>query len=81
MLSRVGNEAHHFTKCQNNKIINTNNLFTRKLIDINSAFTLLGCEDIFIYIMSMTDENIIKIRGKYILNILSNFNTEMNGQT
>ena len=29
----------------------------------------------------MTDENIIKISGKYILNILSNFNTEMNGQT
>ena len=47
----VGNEAHYFTKCQNNKIINTNNLFTRKIIDINSAFTLLSCENIFIYIM------------------------------
>ena len=76
----VGTEAHYFTKCQNNKIINTNNLFTRKLIDINSTFTLLSCENIFIYIMSMTDENIIKTRGKYILNILSNYNMEMKGK-
>ena len=44
----VGYEAHYFTKCQNN----TNNLFTRKLIDIKSAFTLKSCENIFLYIMS-----------------------------
>ena len=49
--------------------------FLKELIDINCNFSSLGSNELFLYCVSMNDENIINPTAKYIYEILKTSDT------
>ena len=68
--SEIGDEFHYLLKCT------ISSLSHIRCID-NSNFTNMSCKALFLYIMSMCDENIINLSASYIENILNCYKSEL----
>ena len=64
--SEIGDEFHYLWKGT-----------LESLYSINSNFTNMSCKALFLYIMSMCDENIINLSASYIENILNCYASEL----
>ena len=58
-LQEIGDEYHYFSNCENEKLKKLRKQFLKELIDINCNFSSLGLNELFLYCVSMNDENII----------------------
>ena len=65
----VMNSTHHF--------LSIRGIFLDSLYSINSNFTNMSYKALFLYIMSMCDENIINLSASYIENILNCYASEL----
>ena len=70
--SEIGDEFHYLLKCIHSSLSHTESLYL-----INSNFTNMSCKALFLYIMSMCDENIINLSAYYIENILNCYKSEL----
>ena len=64
-------EGDSFSKNNNNNNKKLLYLLGEPILKINSNFTNMSCKALFLYIMSICDENIINLRASYIENILN----------
>ena len=75
--SEIGDEFHHLLKCTHSSLSHIRGIFLESLYSINSNFTNMSCKALFLYIMSMCDENIINLSASYIENILNCYASEL----
>ena len=59
--SEIGDEFHYLLKCTHSSLSHTRGIFLESLYSINSNFTNMSCKALFLYIISMCDENIINL--------------------
>ena len=69
--SEIDDEFHYLLKCIHSSLSHIRGIFLESLYLINSNFTNMSCKALFLYIMSMCDENIINLSASYIENILN----------
>ena len=75
--SEIGDEFHYLLKCTHSSLSNIRGIFLESLYSINSNFTNMSFKALFLYIMSMCDENIINLGASYIENILNCYASEL----
>ena len=75
--SEIGDEFHYLLKCTHSSLSHIRGIFLESLYSINSNFTNMSCKALFLYIMSMCDENIINLSASYIENILNCYKSEL----
>ena len=75
--SEIGDEFHYLLKCTHSSLSHIRGIFLESLYSINSNFTNMSCKALFLYIMSMCDENIINLSASYIENILNCYASEL----
>ena len=75
--SEIGDEFHYLLKCTHSSLSHIRGIFLESLYSINSNFTNMSCKALFLYIMSMCDENIINLSASYIENILNCCKSEL----
>ena len=75
--SEIGDEFHYLLKCTHSLLSHIRGIFLESLYSINSNFTNMSCKALFLYIMSMCDENIINLSASYIENILNCCKSEL----
>ena len=75
--SEIGDEFHYLLKCIHSSLSHIRGIFLKSLYLINSNFTNMSCKALFLYIMSMCDENIINLSAYYIENILNCYKSEL----
>ena len=75
--SQIGDEFHYLLKCTHSSLSHIRPIFLESLYSINSNFTNMSCKALFLYIMSMCDENIINLSASYIENILNCYASEL----
>ena len=75
--SEIGDEFHYLLKCTHLSLSHIRGIFLESLYLINSNFTNMSCKALFLYVMSMCDENIINISASYIENILNCYKFEL----
>ena len=68
--SEIGDEFHYLLKCTHSSLSHIRGIFLESLYSINSNFTNMSCKALFLYIMSMCDQNILNLSASYIENIL-----------
>ena len=59
--SEIGDEFHYLLKCTHPSLSHTRGVFLESLYSINSNFTNMSCKALFLYIMSMCDQNILNL--------------------
>ena len=74
--SEIDDEFHYLLKCIHSSLSHIRGIFLKSLYLINSNFTNMSCKALFLYIMSMYDENIINLSAYYIENILNCYKSE-----
>ena len=75
--SEIGDEFHYLLKCTYSSLSHIRGIFLKSLYSINSNFTNMPCKALFLYIMSLCDENIINLSASYIENILNCYKSEL----
>ena len=83
--SEIGDEFHYLLKCTHSSLSHIRGIFLESLSSINSNFTNVSCKALFLYIMSMCDQNIFiteisvksPISASYIENILNCYASEL----
>ena len=75
--SEIGDEFHYLLKCTHSSLSHIRGIFLESLYSIKSNFTNMSCKALFLYIMSMCDENIINLSASHIENILSCCKSEL----
>ena len=75
--SEIGDEFYYLLKCNHLPLFHIRGTFLESLYSINSNFTNMSCKALFLYIMSMCDENIINLSASYIENILNCYASEL----
>ena len=68
--SEIGDEFHYLLKCTHSSLSHIRGIFLESLYSINSNFTNMSCKALFLYVMSMCDQNILNLSASYIENIL-----------
>ena len=74
--SEIGDEFHYLLKCNHSSLSHFRGTL-ESLYSINSNFTNMSCKALFLYIMSMCDENIINLSASYIENMLNCYESEL----
>ena len=69
--SEIGDEFHYLLKCTHSSLSHIRGTFLEILYSINSNFTNTSCKALFLYIMSMCDQNILNLSASHIENILN----------
>ena len=59
--SEIGDEFHYLLKCTHPSLSHTMGVFLESLYSINSNLTNMSCKALFLYIMSMCDQNILNL--------------------
>ena len=73
-LHEVGDEYYYFLRCNNKKLEKLRENFLNELVQINCTFSSLGrTNELFLYCVSMNDNNIIKSTAKYVYEIMKTF--------
>ena len=75
--SEIGDEFHYLLKCTHSSLSHIRGIFLESLHSVNSNFTNMSCKALFLYIISMCDENIINLTASYIENILNCYASEL----
>ena len=75
--SEIDDEFHYLLKCSHSSLSHIRGIFLESLYLINSNFTNMSCKALFLYIMSMCDENVINLSASYIENILNCYASEL----
>ena len=75
--SEIGDEFHYLLKCTHSSLSYIRGIFLENLYSINSNFTNMSCKALFLYIMSMCDQNILNLSASYIENILNCYESEL----
>ena len=75
--SEIGDEFHYLFKCTHSSLSHIRGIFLESLYSINCNFTNMSCKALFLYIISMCDENIINLSASYIKNILNCYASEL----
>ena len=75
--SEIGDEFHYLLKCTHSSLSHMLGIFLESLYSINSNFTNMSCKALFLYIMSMCDENITNLSASYIENIINCYASEL----
>ena len=65
----IGNEFHYLMKCKHSSFSLLRSAFLECLYKINSNFMNMTDKALFIYILTMHDENIVNLSAQYIDNI------------
>ena len=74
--SEIGDEFHYLLKCTHASLSHIRGIFLESLYSINSN-TNMSCKALFLYIMSMCDQNILNLSVSYIENILNCYAFEL----
>ena len=61
--------------CKNIKLLSLRSKFFEDLYKINSSFKLFSLEELFMYIMAMKDESIMKLVAKFCFEVLTTFDS------
>ena len=75
--SEIGDEFHYLLKCTHSSLSHIRVVFLESLYLINSNFTNMSCKTLFLYIMSMCDENIINLSASDIENVPNCYKSEL----
>ena len=75
--SEIGDEFHYLLKCTHSSLSHIRGIFLESLYSINSNFTNMSYKALFLYIMSMCDQNILNLSASYIENILNCYASEL----
>ena len=75
--SEIGDEFHYLLKCTHSSLSHVRGTFLEILYSINSNFTNTSCKALFLYIMSMCDQNILNLSASHIENILNCYALEL----
>ena len=75
--SESGDEFHYLLKCTHSPLSHIRGIFLESLYLINSNFTNMSYKALFLYIMSMCDQNILNLSASYIENILNCYAPEL----
>ena len=74
----VMNSTINLLKCTHSSLSHIRGkIFLESLYSINSNFTNMSCKALFLYIMSMCDQNILNLSASYIENILNCYASEL----
>jgi len=65
--SEIGDEFHCLLKCTHSSLSDMRGIFLESLYSIKSNFTNMSCKALFLYIMSMCDENIINLSASCLI--------------
>ena len=65
----IGNEFHYLMKCKHSSFSLLSSAFLERLYKINSNFINMTDKALFIYILTMHDENVVNLSAQYIDNI------------
>ena len=65
----IGNEFHYLMKCKHSSFSLLRSAFLERLYKINSNFINMTDKALFIYILTMHDENVVNLSAQYIDNI------------
>ena len=75
--SEIGDEFQYLLKCTHSSLSHIRGIFLESLYSINSNFTNMSCKALFLYIMSMCDENIINLSASDIENVPNCYKSEL----
>ena len=75
--SEIGDEFHYLLKCTHSSLSHIRGIFLESLYSINSNFTNMSYKALFLYIMSMCDQNILNLSASYIENIQNCYASEL----
>ena len=75
--SEIADEFHYLLKCNHASLSHIRGTFLESLYLINSNFTNMSCKTLFLYIMSMCDENIINLSASDIENVPNCYKSEL----
>ena len=65
----IGNEFHYLMKCKRSSFSVLRSAFLERLYKVNSNFINMTDKVLFIYILTMHDENVVNLSAQYIDNI------------
>ena len=74
--SEIVDEFHYLLKCTYSSLSHITGIFLESLYSKSSNFKNMSCKALFLYIMSMCDENITNLSASYIENILNCYKSE-----
>ena len=74
-LNEVGDEHHFLMSCKNIKLLSLRSKFSEDVYKINSSFKLFSLEELFMYIVAMKDESIMKLVAKFCFEVLTTFDS------
>ena len=69
----MGDEYHYFLNCKNYKLKNLKENFLKEILEINSCFSSLGKNDLFLYCISMNDKSLTNCTPRYIYELTKIF--------
>ena len=69
----IGDEYHYFLNCKNYKLENLKENFLKEILEINSCFSSLGKNDLFLYCISMNDKSLTNCTARYIYELTKIF--------
>ena len=77
--SEMGDEFHYLLKCTHSSLshIRGTCIFLESLYSTNANFANMSYKALFLYIMSMCDQNILNLSASYIENILNCYAPEL----
>ena len=75
--SESGDEFHYLLKCTHSSLSRIRSTFLESLYSINSNLMNMSYKALFLYIMSMCDQNILNLSASYIETILNCYASEL----
>ena len=75
--SEIVDEFHYLLKCTYSSLSHITGILLESLYSKSSNFKNMSCKALFLYIMSMCDENITNLSASYIENILNCYKSEL----
>ena len=75
--SEIGDEFQYMLKCTHSSLSHMRGIVFKSLYSINSNFRNRSYKALFLYIMSMCDQNILNVRASYWENILNWYASEL----
>jgi exonuclease III len=68
---KVGDEEHHIMYCYNPVLTNLRNNFIQNILNVNSHLKLLNRQNLFLYVISLNDTNIVQPTLQYFCEALN----------
>jgi hypothetical protein len=69
----IGDKYHYFLNCNNYKLKNFKENFLKEILKINSCFSSLGKNNLFLYCISINDKSLTNCTARYIYQLTKIF--------